>query len=68
MVEHVETPLTKRFKGKPDELFSASRLPGVTDVTYETNSADLALLFRPLPRVPVMLLFWDEDRFGVGPR
>jgi hypothetical protein len=30
--------------------------------TDEINSPDLALLFRPLPRIPVMLMFWDEDK------
>jgi hypothetical protein len=30
-------------------------------MTVEDFSADVAVLFRPLPRIPVMLLFWDED-------
>ena len=30
--------------------------------TDEINSPDLALLFKPLPRIPVILLFWDEDQ------
>ena len=25
------------------------------------SSADLAVFFKPLPRIPVLLLFWDED-------
>ncbi|MEJ2658172.1 MAG: DUF3786 domain-containing protein [Desulfobacterales bacterium] len=62
MIEHVETPLTKRFKSNPDELFSIAGLLGGINVTSETNSAELALLFRVLPRVPVMLMFWDEDK------
>lgn len=62
MVELVEKPLIKRFGGKPDELLSAGRRIGGLDQTDEIDSADLALFFRPLPRVPVLLLFWDEDK------
>ena len=37
------------------------------DILPKTNcgdcgSADLAMLIRPLPRVPIMLMFWDEDQ------
>jgi len=61
MKEHVEKPLIKRFKGKSDELLTAAERLGGDDMTDEIRSADLALLFRPLPRIPVMLMFWDED-------
>lgn len=58
MAAHVETHLAKRFKGKLDELFSISRFFGGTDMTTEIKSADSALLFRALPLVPVLLMFW----------
>jgi len=61
MKEHVEKPLIKKFKGKPDGLLIAGEKLGGHDMTDEIRSADLALLFRPLPRIPVMLMFWDED-------
>ena len=61
MVENVETPLIERFKGKPEELLDAAKIIGGIDKTREFNSADLALWFKPLPRIPVMLIFWDED-------
>jgi hypothetical protein len=61
MVEHVETPLKRRFKGKLDELLSVSKFLGATDMTAEMSSADSALLFKILPQVPVMLMFWNED-------
>jgi len=61
MKEHVEKPLIKRFKAKSDELLTAAERLGGDDMTDEIRSADLALLFRPLPRIPVMLMFWDED-------
>ena len=66
MREHVELPLQERFSGHTDELLKAAESIGGIDVTGENNSADVALLFRPVPRVPVMLLFWDgggEDEF-----
>jgi hypothetical protein len=31
------------------------------DVKEQHPSADVALLFRPLPRIPILLLFWDQD-------
>lgn len=62
MVEHVEAPLIERFTGKPDELLSAAQQLGGVDMTDKIKSADLSLLFRPLPRIPVMLMFWDEDK------
>jgi len=62
MVEHVEAPLIKKFTGKPDELLAAAEQLGGLDMTDVIKSADLALLFRPLPRIPVMLMFWDEDK------
>ncbi|MCD6271969.1 MAG: DUF3786 domain-containing protein [Deltaproteobacteria bacterium] len=61
MKEHVEKPLIERFKGKPGELLIAARQLGGLDLTDEIRSADLALLFSPLPRIPVMLMFWDEN-------
>ncbi|OPL16460.1 MAG: Fe-S cluster protein [delta proteobacterium ML8_D] len=62
MIEHVEVPLIERFTGKPDELLAAAKQLGGLDMTGEIKSADLAILFNPLPRIPVMLMFWDEDK------
>lgn len=62
MVELVEKPLIERFGGKLEELLSAGQRIGGLDQTDKMNSADLALFFRPLPQIPVLLLFWDEDK------
>jgi hypothetical protein len=62
MVEHVEVPLIEGFTGKPNELLAAAKQLGGLDMTDEIKSADLAISFRPLPRIPVMLMFWDEDK------
>ncbi len=61
MQRHVETPLQERFAGRPGELAAAAVRIGGIDVTAETESADRAFRFAPLPRIPVMLLFWDGD-------
>ncbi len=62
MVNHVETPLKERFKGKIEELRAAGKHIGGEDVTAKYNSADLTLSFKPLPRVPIMLLFWKGGK------
>ncbi|BBO90958.1 DUF3786 domain-containing protein [Desulfosarcina ovata] len=61
MAAHVEAPLVARFCGRIDELRSAAAGMGGEDATGKANSADVAVHFHPFPRVPVMLLFWDED-------
>ena len=44
-----------------DNLAPAAERIGGVNVTTEAESADLAFLFQALPRIPVMLLFWDAD-------
>jgi hypothetical protein len=61
MRSHVEGPLKERFAGRPEELAAAARRIGGREVNAESQSADLAFRFSPLPRIPVMLLFWDGD-------
>ena len=61
MKEHVENPITDKFKGKVNELVKISKTIGGEEINDENNSADTILLFKPLPRIPLMLLFWDED-------
>jgi hypothetical protein len=61
MKEQVEQPLIARFVQKPAELFEAGKTLGAESVEDLDSRADVALLFRPLPRIPVMLLFWDAD-------
>ena len=61
MKEHVENPITEKFKGKVDELVKISKTIGGEEINDENNSADAILLFKALPRIPLMLFFWDED-------
>ncbi len=62
MAGQVESPLVNRFQGRLDALVAAAMDIGGVDVAGKDNGADAAFRFQPLPRVPVMLLFWDEDQ------
>jgi hypothetical protein len=67
----VEEPLVRRFAGRIDSLAAAGRGLGGVVLTDSSQSADLALRLDPLPRVPVLLLFWDAapgDPFGAEAR
>ena len=67
MVSHVETPLVDAFTGKADELRKRAGSIGGEDRTGDYPGAELAYYFQALPRVPVMLVFWDaepEDGFA----
>ncbi len=61
MAAQVEAPLVDRFHGHVGALRTAAAEIGGTDITGHDNAADAAFFFRPLPRVPVTLLFWDAD-------
>ena len=61
MKSHVEAPLIQGFRGRAEALLERGKALGGEDVTGREGAADAVLLFRPLPRIPVMLLFWDED-------
>jgi hypothetical protein len=60
MISHVEIPLIERFKGKTGELVEAAERIGGVNKTQDLDKSNLAMLFVPLPKVPVMLMFWDE--------
>jgi len=61
MREHVEIPLIKKFKGNTKELIHMGTDIGGQLLKDENVNADVSLLFQPLPKIPVMLNFWDED-------
>ncbi len=60
MKGRVEEPLAEGFAGRRDELVRRASALGAKQVPELGGSADVALLFTPLPRVPVILLFWDR--------
>lgn len=67
MVDQVEAPLIEKFQGNTTALIQASINFGGIDKHDEYPTSDVAMLFVPLPRVPVMLMFWDgEEADGFG--
>jgi hypothetical protein len=67
MVEHVEKPLIEKFQGHTSLLRRAAMAIGGVDKRDKFPTSDVAMLFTPLPRVPVMLMFWDaEEADGFG--
>ena len=71
MKSHVEAPLIKTFSGNTDKLKTAAVAIGGRDITGEAESADVAIHFQVLPKVPVRLMFWDaepEDGFEAEAR
>ena len=61
MRDSVEIPLLERFDGYTQELLKAAKAIGGIDITEKEHFADLVVLFSPLPRIPIMLLFWEKD-------
>lgn len=61
MTKQVEEPLIERFSGKKEELLERALSVGGEMVSDMEGSADAAILFKPLPKVPVVLLFWDRS-------
>lgn len=71
MKSHVEEPLKEAFSGKIEQLRAAALRLGGRDMTRKVGSADIAIYFQVLPKVPVMLMFWDaepEDGFETEAR
>ena len=61
MKEQVEQPLIARFGQHAAELLEAGKAIGGESLDNQDSGADVAMLFRPLPRIPMMLQFWDSD-------
>jgi hypothetical protein len=59
MKSAVEDPLIGRFSGRKEELRERALSLGALPMPTNEGSADVAVVFTPLPRVPVALLFWD---------
>jgi hypothetical protein len=67
MRDHVEAPLIAHFTGKSEALRQAGLQLGGVEAAGADPSSDVAILFQPMPRVPILLVFWDahqEDGFG----
>lgn len=67
MREHVEAPLIEAFTGRAADFRAAAMALGGTDAAADHPTADAAVRLQPLPKVPVLALFWDaepDDGFG----
>lgn len=60
MKAHVEDPLKRKFASFPDRLAAACEALGGKNRKTVYDSPDLAYEFAAFPKVPVVLLFWDE--------
>ena len=57
----VEAPICRCFAGRGAQLAAAGCKAGGDDVSGAYPEADAAVRFSAFPRVPVLLLFWDEE-------
>ncbi|SDU19196.1 DUF3786 domain-containing protein [Desulfobacula phenolica] len=61
MEKNVEIPLKKAFASHRTELKQACENSGGENVTAQYESCDLAFRFTAFPKIPVILLFRDEE-------
>ena len=59
-LNRLEGELAAHFAGKRQQLLEAAVGLGAEPARVAEDT-DLQLAFRPLPKVPVLLLFWEED-------
>jgi len=59
-LKRLEKELAAHFAGKQRDLERAAARLGGQPVKV-AEDADLQVIFRPLPKVPVLLLFWEAD-------
>jgi hypothetical protein len=59
MRAHVEQPLQERFSGRVTLLAAAAEALGGAPAAIAEGRADLSWRFHALPRIPLLLLFWD---------
>ena len=57
----LERELAAHFSGRASDLKDRAGQLGAELVAVGGEDADVQAVFRPLPRVPVLLLFWDAD-------
>ncbi len=58
--ETCEKRIAQAFKGDAEGLKAAIQALGGNPAEVET-SADVRMVLHPLPKIPFLLLFWDED-------
>jgi hypothetical protein len=58
---YCEQKLAERFSGRADHLTELCREVGAAGGGSDDQSADVGMIIPVLPRVPLYLLFWDQD-------
>ncbi len=61
MRDHIEAPLKKQFALNIKKFETACKKVGGRNVKDQYDSPDIAYLFSVFPKIPVVLLFWDEE-------
>ncbi|MCD4744088.1 MAG: DUF3786 domain-containing protein [Desulfobacteraceae bacterium] len=61
MRDHIETPLKKAFTANIKKLELSCKNAGGRNVKDKYESPDLAWYFPVFPKIPAILLFWDES-------
>jgi hypothetical protein len=61
MRDNVETPLKNAFSSNMQNLEFECKKAGGKNVKDQYESPDLAYEFTVFPKIPVILLFWDEE-------
>ncbi len=61
MQSHVLEPLAHLFSGRSAMLAKAATRLGGNLIDQKQFGADIAVVFHPLPRIPLLLLFWDQE-------
>lgn len=61
LATYCEQRLAERFSGRADTLAEVCRKVGADDNDQSDQSADVGMIIPVLPRVPLYLLFWDQD-------
>jgi hypothetical protein len=62
MQTQVYGPLARCCAGRGEDLKRAARELGGEDWTAELESGDAAVFLPALPRIPVLVMFWDRDQ------
>lgn len=58
----LERELAAHFSGRADALTEKAAGLGAEMVAVGGEDADVQAVFQPLPRLPILLLFWDADQ------
>lgn len=59
---YCEKPVAAHFSGRPEHLIECGLEIGGREMIDTEKNCNVAMYFQVLPRIPVYMLFWDEDK------